>query len=395
MMKSQQKPTQTARPSASRERDETLRDTLRELDRQSEQRKERLRSLNREASEVNKKVNYVKRILAGLEPLKPKEGNEILRYKDDGGDVGVYKLSRPDNARENKEFAEKQKAAALRFSRLDNVPRERISLAEGRRMAEAFKQENEVALGQMQAIINDLEMSLEGIAGKRQQTSQALIFASGALKSVDDDVIKIIRDFSNIYQSNKGAAAINALSRGGSVDKRLGDSVIKEYQRTIDENIFSGGNDSLKKEILFHCKYLNNLVSEAARAWYAPDSGDVVSYRGQGMTPEGLEQLNQDFKARRATYKVGQFFSTSTDKNIAEDFAGRSHDDVKVVFVIRGHSGRSLRVAGGLSLKDKEHEYLYSPEARFNVTDIKKRGEGGYLIALDETESAANRLLPY
>ncbi len=393
MMKSQQKPTKTARSSASRE--EVLRNTLRELDRQSEQDNKRLTSLKKDASEVNKKVNYVKRILAGLESLKPKDGNEILRYKDDGGDIGVYKLSRPDNARENKEFAEKQKAAALRFSHLDKVPRERISLSEGRRMAEAFKQENEVALGQMQAIINDLEMSLEGIAGKRQQTSQALIFASGALKSVDDDVIKIIRDFSNIYQSNKGAAAINALSRGGGVDKSLGDSVIKEYQRTIDENIFSGGNDSLKKEILSHCKYLNALVSEAARAWYTPGSDKVVSYRGQGMTTEGVEQLIQDFNARRATYQVGQFFSTSTHKNIAEDFAGRSHDDVKVVFVIRGHSGRSLRVTGGLNLKDKEHEYLYSPEARFNVTGITQKGDGGYLIALDETESAANRLLPY
>lgn len=212
--------------------------------------------------------------------------------------------------------------------------------------------------------------------------------------------------FSMIYQSNAGCKALNVEARyqfgNTSQNGELkGSKVVEEYRKAHGYEIFSRANKGLESTIKINCGNLSELVKTSAKVWYTPTEKNITTHRGQGITLNGINKLYSTFKRDLenktvTTYSLGQFFSTSTDKNVAQDFAKRSQDNVKVIFQVRGNSGNGLSVPGGLSFENKEGEILYSPLANFKVTAVFKDLSGIYHISLKEVSKVDRaQTLPY
>lgn len=214
-------------------------------------------------------------------------------------------------------------------------------------------------------------------------------------------------NFALIYQSNAGCKAINAQARhlyGSSTRSASlkGSDIIAEYERVHGDNIFSKGNKHYKSDLNSYAKGLTTLVTTAANNWYTPTSTNTTTYRGQGMTSPGLQTLIEHFNTdknhdNKTVYQLGQFFSTSSKLAIAESFAKRSTDEVKVMFTVTGNSGNGIYVSDGLSFNDNESEMLYSPFANFTVTDLTRNSAKNiYHVKLEEVPlQKGAKLLPY
>ncbi|HDL8434778.1 hypothetical protein A6J63_006545 [Yersinia enterocolitica] len=246
---------------------------------------------------------------------------------------------------------------------------------------------------------NSLNVKLGAVDQQIETFNKAKIAADKA----DNNNKALCNNFSMIYQSNAGCKAINAEARhqfgnANQSAKLNGNQVIAEYVKTHGDNVFSGGNAPVKSAIQSHCSNLPTLVKDVAKAWYSPTDTTTTSHRGQGMTQDGIDKLMSQFKSDRAgsVYKLGQFFSTSKEVNVAKAFANRTGDSVKIMFEVKGNSGRGIVVSGGLKFENNEREVLYSPLAKFAVTDIKGSNAKGYTIKLNEVEQDTKaKLLPY
>lgn len=214
------------------------------------------------------------------------------------------------------------------------------------------------------------------------------------------------QDFSVIYQSNAGCKALNIEARhqfgnAPSAGKVSGSKVVEEYRRVHGYEIFSHGNKALQFTIKANCSALSELVKTGAKAWYTPTEKNMTTYRGQGITSSGINKLisrfNVDEQNKTETvYKLGQFFSTSTDVNVASNFAKHSQDDKKVIFTVKGNSSNGLSIPGGLSFENNEGERLYSPLANFKVTAVSRAASNTYHVTLEEvTKDDKAQLLPY
>ena len=217
-------------------------------------------------------------------------------------------------------------------------------------------------------------------------------------------------NFALIYQSNAGCKAINAQARylyGSSTQSASlrGSDVIAEYERVHGDNIFTKGNKHYKFKLKHYAEELKQLVETATQNWYTPTMTNKKTYRGQGMTIQGLQTLIQHFNAdknhdNKTVYQLGQFFSTSSRYDIAERFAKPNHNEVKVIFTVMGNSGNEIYVSDGLGFNDNESERLYSPLANFTVTNLTQSSEQNknytYHITLKEVPSQEGaKLLPY
>ncbi|MGL4978293.1 MAG: ADP-ribosyltransferase domain-containing protein [Plesiomonas sp.] len=218
--------------------------------------------------------------------------------------------------------------------------------------------------------------------------------------------LKDRENFSAIYQSNAGCKALNVEARHqfGNVPikgKVNGSEVVEEYRDRHGYEIFSRGNKELKSTIEINCSNLRELVKTGAEVLYTPTEKNITTHRGQGITLDGINKLYSTFKRDLenktvTTYSLGQFFSTSTYKNVAQDFAERSQDKLKVIFQVKGNSGNGLSIPGGLSFENKEGEILYSPLATFKVTAVSQDESGIYHISLQEVSKADRaQILPY
>ncbi len=239
------------------------------------------------------------------------------------------------------------------------------------------------------------------ISGVEEQLRN--IYAAEKEQEKAKEIANAIRsDFSLLYQSDAGCKAINAQSRflydqAASPAVLHSDKVIAEYKKVFGDEIFAKGNKNIKYIIQSHCSQLTSLIHKAAEAWYTPDNKNITTHRGQGMTREGMAILIREFRNNRDTvYQTGQFFSTSADKTVAAHFAEKSPDVVKVIFSIKGNSGRTLAVSDGFCFVNREREILYSPLARFKINRIMQERSGIYHIQLAETDRRhPSRLLPY
>ncbi|EUD09533.1 ADP-ribosyltransferase domain-containing protein [Providencia alcalifaciens] len=217
-------------------------------------------------------------------------------------------------------------------------------------------------------------------------------------------------DFALIYQSNAGCKAINAQARnvsGPSIHSaRLdGKKIIREYERVHGSDIFTKGNKHYIFKLKYYAEKLNSLVETATQNWYTPTMTTEKTYRGQGMTIQGLQTLIQHFNAdknhdHKTVYQVGQFFSTSSRYEIAERFAKPRDNEVKVIFTVMGNSGSEIDVSDGLRFNDNEREKLYSPLANFTVTNLTRssaqNNDYTYHITLEEVPlQKGAKLLPY
>ncbi len=255
---------------------------------------------------------------------------------------------------------------------------------------------------QMKSEHVDLNDMKSGVEQKLREMAASENKASNEKKETET----LRNDFSVLYQSNVGCEAINAWARflygqATSVINLRSDEVIAEYKRVHGDDVFAKGNRDIIYIIQARCAQLTQLVREATQAWYTPGGKNITTHRGQGMTQKGIRtlisQVNRD-RARSCDtiYKTGQFFSTSREAKVAQDFASKNQNAVKVVFDINGNSGSAIAVSGGLSFVNREREIVYSPLACFKVTAIRQDRSGIYHITLEETAAGNNALpLPY
>ena len=211
----------------------------------------------------------------------------------------------------------------------------------------------------------------------------------------DKDNIKIRRNFNLIYQTNVGCAALNSKARNiygnsSNLNPTKASGVIDEYKDAFGSEIFEKGNKELKKDINYLSENIPDLVVSAAKAFYTPSKNNITTMRGCGMTENGIADLFEG-KKNKTAYRLSQFFSTTSDKNIANKFAedNSGYDKAKVLFTVKGNSSNSVIVNGGLQFGDNEREKLYSPLAHFVVTHASKLGDN-YHFTLQEVSKADN-----
>lgn len=211
----------------------------------------------------------------------------------------------------------------------------------------------------------------------------------------DKDNLKIRRNFNLIYQTNVGCAALNSKARNiygnsSNLNPTKASGVIDEYKDAFGSEIFEKGNKELKKDINYLSENIPDLVVSAAKAFYTPSKNNITTMRGCGMTENGIADLFEG-KKNKTTYRLSQFFSTTSDKNIANKFAedNSGYDKAKVLFTVKGNSSNSVIVNGGLQFGDNEREKLYSPLAHFVVTHASKLGDN-YHFTLQEVSKADN-----
>lgn len=211
----------------------------------------------------------------------------------------------------------------------------------------------------------------------------------------DKHKIKIRRNFNLIYQTNVGCAALNSTARNrygnsSNLNPTKASGVIDEYKVAFGSEIFEKGNKELKREIKSLSENIPGLVSSAAKAFYTPSKNNITTMRGCGMTENGIADLFEG-KKNKTTYRLSQFFSTTSDENIANKFAedNSDYDKAKVLFTVKGNSSNSVIVNGGLQFVDNEREKLYSPLAHFVVTHASKSGDN-YHFTLQEVSKADN-----
>lgn len=250
--------------------------------------------------------------------------------------------------------------------------------------------------------LNDLKAQKDAI----QKDIDELTETGKAAKEAEDTKNKARQNFSMIYQSNAGCRMLNAEARhqfGNALSRGnlKGSEVIAEYCSAHGYEIFSSGNKQLKFTIKSNCDDLQGLVKMGAEVLYTRAGKNITTYRGQGMTPNGIAKLIKQFNAdkqnnTKTVYQPAQFFSTSLKMDVANDFAKRSQDSVKVIYKVTGNSSNGLSIPGGLPFNNDESERLYSPLANFTVTNIVKTRQGNYLVNLEEVNKVNNaQILPY
>lgn len=213
-------------------------------------------------------------------------------------------------------------------------------------------------------------------------------------------------EFAQIYQSSNGCKAINRQARfmfgnGTSPGELKESKVIGEYESRKGGQIFGRANKELEATIRANCNNLSYLVKMGADAFYNPGGNHSKTIRGQGMTQRGIDSIVNQYATDKinnteTVYKLGQFFSTTKDAEVADYFASISRDPVKVMFHVTGNSGSGLHVQGGLKFDNDESEILYSPLAHFKLAGVERGRDGVYWVQLKEVPQVDRaRVLPH
>ncbi|WP_260503312.1 ADP-ribosyltransferase domain-containing protein [Yersinia enterocolitica] len=341
-------------------------------------------------------------LLASLKGIASKHGDDAnIRLKNDH-----FKLGQGSNFLKNLinggRYKLEQQAAASKLEVKGSV----VSAGIGMSAISQLIDNKTESVASYQSKLTDNQTKLSELTTKKADIGKQI----DAIETAEVNAEKLAKEhkelrnnFSMIYQSNVGCKAINAEARHqfgnpNQSAKLKGNQVIAEYVKTHGDNVFSGGNAPVKSSIQFHCSNLSTLVKDVAKAWYTPTDTKTTSHRGQGMTQDGINKLITQFNNDSAgsVYKLGQFFSTSKNAGVAKDFADRTGDSVKIMFEVKGNSGRGIAVSNGLKFENNEREVLYSPLACFAVTDIKGDNSKGYTIKLNEVgQDTKAKLLPY
>lgn len=324
------------------------------------------------------------------------KGNTLKYGQPSGFFAKMFHGSRYQTEREAAIQKFSGKGSEVSASTVSSILKERISNASNK-------------LDSLELSLNDLKSELAGLNARYFSVDGKIreeVAIEKEAKRVSENHNKQQKIFATLYQTNAGAKALNAEARyqfgNGSKGGYLrSNKVIAEYIEAHEGNIFTRGNSDLKLTLASYCGDVTQLVSDTAKALYTPSDTDILTYRGQGMTENGfvklLGQFLKDTKHNTVTtYKLGQFFSTSTKPKVAMGFARRSKDDIQIMFRLQGNSSNGVHVDDGLAFKNKEHETLYSPLANFQVVAIKERGPDSFRIDMIEVPRKDDaELLPY
>lgn len=215
---------------------------------------------------------------------------------------------------------------------------------------------------------------------------------------------KDFRIFSTLYNTNAGAKAVNAAARGDELKISISDVIGEIGRRHGEETVSSykkAGTDLKTDMKILATKDNLQRVADAMYASADPAKlSDKEIFRGQGMTPAGVDKLFDLWK-QGTPVKATHFLSCDKDFKTALGFTrncGQRREE-PVLFQIKSFSNKSLRPYADVL---GETETLFTPHATFNIADIKegKNKEGkktGLLIVklkeIPQTENSV--LLPY
>ena len=361
--------------------------------------------LNKSITAYKKNIASNQKLLKSLQSVSAKHGeNASVRLKKDNFKYGqannFFKNTFHGNRYQTEREAAVKKINAegctVSVGMVINTLQSKIDSA----LSKVDELKKEVA--EYEKKIDNIEARKYGIEEKIEKLAKI----ESDAKIVNEKKHKTRQDFSLIYQSNAGCKALNIearhqFSRAPSAGKVSGNKVVEEYRRVHGYEIFSRGNKALESTIKANCSNLSEMVKTGAKAWYTPTEKNITTYRGQGITPNGINKLISRFNADKqnkteTVYKLGQFFSTSRNVNVARDFAKRSPDVEKVIFKVKGNSSNGLSIPGGLSFENNEGERLYSPLANFKVTALSRVAPNTYHVTLEEvTKGDKAQILPY
>ncbi|MEQ5573020.1 ADP-ribosyltransferase domain-containing protein [Providencia huaxiensis] len=359
-----------------------------------------------EMEALTKSIKLNTSFLKELKSISDQHGKDSqVRLKN-----GHFKLGHGSNVLKNIFSSGRYQTERTAAATLLNVTAKSVTAADSTNLLKKLKEKDGSTLS---SLTNNNENIQQQVANLRKELAP-IETQLNTIKTQEADSEKAAeqlknkrKQFSSIYQSNAGCKAINTEARyifgngkqGGSLS---GSKVIAEYEREHGSDIFSKGNSHIKFELKYNSDNLKELVKTAAKHWYSPSSTTTSTYRGQGMTSDGLNTLINNFNAdkksdNKTVYQLGQFFSTSNKKDIAQTFANQSNDEVKVMFLVKGNSGSGIIPQAGLSFINNESEVLYSPLANFSVNNIVINSkEKIYKIELTEVKPQKDaQLLPY
>jgi predicted nucleic acid-binding Zn-ribbon protein len=361
--------------------------------------------LNKSITAHNKNIAGNQSLLKSLQSVSAKHGEDAsVRLKNDHFKYGQASNFFKNTFHGNRYQTEREAAVKMVNAEGSKVSAGMVINTLQSKIDSALSEVNELKkeVAGYDKKIDDIEARKYGIEKKIDKFAKIETDA----KKADEKNHKARQEFSMIYQSNVGFKAINVearhqFSNAPSAGKVSGNKVVEEYRRVHGYEIFSRGNKVLESTIKTNCSNLSELVKTGAKAWYTPTGKNITTYRGQGITPSGINKLISRFDADKqnkteTVYNLGQFFSTSRHVNVASDFAKRSPDSEKVIFKVKGNSSNGLSVPGGLSFENDEGERLYSPLANFKVTAVSRVASNTYNVTLEEvTKGDKAQPLPY
>lgn len=367
--------------------------------------KNHVAALNKCITQHKNNIAFGQSLLKNLQSVSERHGeNSSVRLKNDHFKYGqasnffknIFHGSRYQTEREDAVKAISAEGGTVSAGKAINTLQSKIDSA----LSHVNELKTEVAVYDKQ--FDNLKAEKYGIEKEIEQLTKIETDAEKA----DEIKNKTRQKFSMLYQSNAGCSALNIEARhqfgnASSAGKLSGSKVVEEYRTVHGYEIFGRGNKDLKYTIEASCSNLSEMVKTSAQAWYTPTEKNMTTYRGQGMTQGGINTLISRFNAdeqnkTETVYNLGQFFSTSKYENVASDFAKRSLDDEKVIFMVKGNSSNGLSIPGGLSFKNDEGERLYSPLANFKVTAVSRAPSNTYHVTLEEvTKNDKALLLPY
>ncbi|EGQ8132620.1 hypothetical protein C4C99_RS22970 [Vibrio parahaemolyticus] len=336
-----------------------------------------------------------------INDISKKHGSEsIIRLKN-----GKFKSGKPSNLMKklfdgNRYEAERNSAAKLFYGDCSCD----ITVSKGQELLSTQLTKEKQSLNKL----NDQKIKTQAHykkLGRLQDLLRAQPFISKKIengkRTLDKDNAKIRSDFNLIYQTNTGCSALNSQARniyGNSsvINTVTASSIIDEYEKTFGCDIFDKNNKILKSDIKFLSGNMPKLVKDAAKAFYTPSEIDITTMRGCGMTEEGITALLEGMD-KQTTYKVSQFFSTTSNEIIANNFSEKhsGYGKTKVLFKVKGNSSSPVIVKNGLQFGDNERERLYSPHAHFVVTHASKSGATFHFTLQEVSKTNNAEVLPH
>lgn len=354
-------------------------------------------------------VNSLKGMIEKLNRISTTHGeNSIVRLKGDG----KIKYGKSSSTLKNlfnldADRLAKERLAAVKLIHTEPVPKD-VKTVTAKECSEYFSNlvnDGNSKLSMLSSELPKLEEKLNAVKEKFRS-------ANTQEKKIDEaknDINARIQVFSIIYHSDHGYPLINAAARSkygnpsSNCNKALNHKDIIETYTQINDKAFKNEKyKDLPLKIKRACENMDKLVEDSAKLTYKPSDVIRTAFRGQSMTTDGVNKLIQKFSEDKdKKYSAGQFFSTTTNKEIAYGFANRNVNkgaSIPVRYTVNGSSSVNMFLPSGLGYNKAENERMYSPLAIFKVAGFSRvQDEGGaeYInIKLNEVERTSETVEP-
>lgn len=211
---------------------------------------------------------------------------------------------------------------------------------------------------------------------------------------------KDLTSFELIYSLENGYKKINEALRTGSEPELNSTKIIDEITTMHGDKSFKGRKDLENRiKTMSNKLSLNEIRSICENIYVHQAHNNIASgshtskiYRGQGITSEGIQELQQS--VGKAISPNGMF-SCSENLEVAQDFANKSRkkNEIPLFITISSRTGKAIRHDLG---PGGEHEVMLTPDSRLRVIAIKK-GTSAWELELKEliNNKGKGKLMPF